>query len=43
MADKIFVITVAAQNLIWPQTNTYPIKAAAIVKTKIITPMFQTS
>lgn len=43
IADKILVITVAAQNLIWPQTRTYPIKAAAIVKIKIITPMFQTS
>jgi hypothetical protein len=39
----MFVITVAAQNLICPHTKTYPINAAAIVRKKIITPIFQTS
>lgn len=42
-ADKRFVITVAPQNDIWPQGKTYPKKAEAIVKKKIITPMFQVS
>jgi hypothetical protein len=41
MADKRFVITVAAQNDICPQINTYPIKAVAITKNKMITPMVQ--
>lgn len=43
IADSIFVITVAAQNLICPQGRTYPIKAAAIVAIIIITPIFQVS
>jgi len=33
-----FVITVAPQKLICPQGKTYPIKAVAINKIKIITP-----
>jgi len=41
MADKRFVITVAAQNDICPQIRTYPINAAAITKNKIITPTVQ--
>jgi hypothetical protein len=41
-AVKKFVITVAAQKLIWPQTNTYPKNAVAIIKSKIITPKDQT-
>jgi len=38
-ADNKLVITVAAQNDIWPQIKTYPIKAVAITKNKIITPI----
>lgn len=43
MADNKLVITVAPQNLIWPQTNTYPTKAVAIVSKSRITPMFHVS
>jgi hypothetical protein len=39
MADSKFVITVAAQNDIWPQIKTYPIKAAPITKSIRITPV----
>lgn len=38
IADKRLVITVAAQNDIWPQISTYPINAVAITANKIITP-----
>jgi hypothetical protein len=41
-AVKKFVITVAAQKLICPQTNTYPKKAVAIINNKITTPSVQT-
>jgi hypothetical protein len=41
-AVKKFVITVAAQKLICPQTSTYPRKAVAIIRRKIITPKDQT-
>ncbi len=41
IADKRFVITVAPQNDIWPQGNTYPINAVAITKNKIIVPIIQ--
>jgi len=34
-------MTVAPQKLIWPQGKTYPIKAMAIVRKKIITPNIQ--
>jgi len=37
-AVKKFVITVAAQKLICPQTRTYPRNAVAIIKSKITTP-----
>jgi hypothetical protein len=43
IAENRFVITVAPQNLIWPQGRTYPIKAVAIVKINRITPIFQVS
>ena len=43
MADNKLVMTVAPQNLIWPQGRTYPTKAVAIVAIKIIIPIFQTS
>jgi len=39
MADSKFVITVAAQNDICPQINTYPINAVAITASKMITPI----
>ena len=42
MAVKRLVITVAAQKLICPHGNTYPINAVAIDNTKIITPVYQT-
>lgn len=42
-AEKRFVITVAAQNLIWPQTSTYPMNAVAITRTTRITPIFHVS
>jgi len=38
IADNRFVITVAPQNDICPQGNTYPMNAVAIVKNKIATP-----
>lgn len=38
IAVNKLVITVAPQKLIWPHGKTYPIKAAAIIKIKIITP-----
>jgi len=38
IADIKLVITVAPQNDICPQTNTYPIKAVAIIAINIITP-----
>ena len=41
IAEKILVITVAPQNLICPQGSTYPIKAVAMVRIKIITSVFQ--
>jgi len=41
-AVKKFVITVAAQKLICPQTKTYPKKAVAIINNKITTPRVQT-
>jgi hypothetical protein len=43
IAENRFVITVAPQNLIWPQGNTYPINAVAIVTRNIITPIFHVS
>lgn len=41
MADKRLVITVAAQNLIWPQTRTYPRKAVTMINKKISIPTSQ--
>jgi hypothetical protein len=41
IADNKLVITVAAQNDICPQINTYPINAVAIIKNKINTPTLQ--
>jgi hypothetical protein len=43
MAEIRLVMTVAPQNLIWPQTKTYPKKAVAIVSNIKITPIFQVS
>jgi len=43
IAENKFVITVAPQNLICPQGNTYPIKAVAMVKINKITPTFHVS
>jgi len=43
IAEKIFVIMVAPQNLICPHGRTYPIKAVAIVIIKIVTPVFHVS
>jgi len=43
IADRRLVITVAPQKLICPQGRTYPTKAAAIVRNKMITPIFQVS
>lgn len=43
MAEIKLVITVAPQNLIWPQGKTYPKKAIAIERIKITTPKFQVS
>lgn len=40
-AENKLVITVAPQNDICPQGNTYPIKAAAMVRNKIIIPVIQ--
>lgn len=42
MAENKFVITVAPQNDICPQGNTYPKNAVAITKSKIVTPTIQT-
>jgi len=39
IADRRFVITVAPQNDICPQGNTYPINAVGIVRNKIATPI----
>jgi hypothetical protein len=41
-AVKKLVITVAAQKDICPQTRTYPRKAVAIIRIKMITPSVQT-
>jgi len=41
IAVNKFVITVAAQKLIWPHGKTYPIKAVAIIKIKIMQPIYQ--
>lgn len=41
IADNKLVITVAPQNDICPQGNTYPRKAAAIVNIRITTPTDQ--
>ena len=41
IADKRLVITVAPQKDICPQGRTYPIKAVAINKNKIISPTIQ--
>jgi len=43
IAENRLVITVAPQNLIWPQGNTYPINAVAIVRINKITPIFHVS
>jgi hypothetical protein len=40
-AEIILVITVAAQNLIWPQGKTYPKKAVNIKSKSIIIPDVQ--
>lgn len=40
-AERKFVITVAAQNLICPHTRTYPKKAVPMVTVNIITPEYQ--
>jgi hypothetical protein len=37
-----FVITVAPQNLIWPQGKTYPKNAVPMVKNRIVHPINQT-
>jgi hypothetical protein len=39
-AEIRFVITVAAQNLIWPHGSTYPRNAAAIIRINKIIPVF---
>lgn len=41
IADSKFVITVAPQNDIWPQGNTYPTKAVIIVNSSSMTPIIQ--
>jgi len=41
IAENKFVITVAPHKLIWPHGKTYPKKAVAITKIKIITPVVQ--
>lgn len=43
IAENRFVITEAPQNLIWPHGRIYPMKAVAIVKNSITTPMFHVS
>jgi hypothetical protein len=40
IAENKLVITVAPQKLIWPQGNTYPIKAVAIINIKITIPEY---
>lgn len=40
-ADNKLVITVAAQKDIWPQTKTYPMKAAPITRRRMTTPVDQ--
>jgi hypothetical protein len=40
IAEKRLVITVAPQKLICPQGSTYPIKAVAIIRKKIISPEY---
>lgn len=42
MAEKMFVITVAPQNDIWPHGNTYPRNAAAMSRIKITIPVNHT-
>lgn len=42
IADNKFVITTLPHKLIDPNTNTYPIKAVAIITINIITPIFHT-
>lgn len=43
IAENRLVITVAPQNLIWPQGSTYPINAAAITQISKTIPIFHTS
>lgn len=43
IAENRLVMTVAPQNLIWPQGRTYPMNAVAMVATNKITPMFHVS
>lgn len=43
IAENRFVITDAPQNLICPHGRIYPMNAVAIVKKKIITPIFHVS
>lgn len=43
MAENRLVITDAPQNLICPHGRMYPINAVAIVRNRIITPMFHVS
>jgi hypothetical protein len=43
MAENKLVITVAPQNLICPQGNTYPMNPVAIARINKITPMFHVS
>lgn len=43
IAENRFVITEAPQNLICPHGRMYPINAVAIVRNRIITPMFHVS
>lgn len=40
IAEKKFVMTVAAQNLICPHGSTYPKKAVPMVRINIITPVY---
>ena len=43
MAENRLVITDAPQNLICPHGRIYPIKAVAIVRNRMITPIFHVS
>jgi len=43
LLKKIFVITIAPQNLIRPQGRTYPTKAIIRVKINNVTPIFHVS